>query len=84
MTRKRACFYIPSGAFVEGHGYVPSLVTENEPGHVPLMGNGPGSAPWYWGMTYEKACEIAEAENAKLGLDPRDVMAIVASSMAAQ
>lgn len=80
---QRRCFYVPRGAFEEGKGYVPSMVVENEPGHTPMRGDGPGSSPWYWGMTYEEACKAAEEANAKLGITPEDAIDIVSSSMAA-
>ncbi|WP_431921347.1 hypothetical protein [Nonomuraea jabiensis] len=79
----RKCFYIPPTAFVAGRGYVPSVVVEGEPGHTPLMGNGTCAEPWYWGMTYEAACEEAQRQNARLGISPSDAIEIVASSQAA-
>lgn len=81
MPESRTCFYIPNDAYVEGKGFIPSLVTENEPGHAPLVGNGEFAEPWYWGQTYKEATAIAAAENAKLGLTPDDVTAILLSSM---
>ena len=81
-TRPRWCFWIP----VEQHdanGWIPSVVTEDEYGHVPLTGNGTAAAPWYWGATYEQACQVCASENARLGLSPADVTAIIASSMRA-
>jgi hypothetical protein len=80
-TIPRRCFYIPADAYVEGKGFVPSLVTENEPGHSPLTGNGEFAAPWYWGNTYEEAKALADSENAKKGLTADDVATIIASSM---
>jgi hypothetical protein len=79
----RKCFYIPPTGFVEGHGYVPSVVVEGEPGHTPLMGNGTCAAPYYWGMTFEAACEEAQRQNARLGISPSDAIEIVLSSQAA-
>jgi hypothetical protein len=81
---KRTCFYIPTDAYVDGKGFIPSVVTEGEPGHAPLAGNGDLAQPWYWGMTYDEAKAHAEAENAKLGLTPDDISDIVLSSMTAQ
>lgn len=81
MARK--CFYIPVDQHVPGKGYVPSLVTENEAGHAPLTGQGELSEPWFWGDDYEKACEIARQENARLGLTEDDVQEIIESSVAA-
>jgi hypothetical protein len=82
-TEPRKCFFIPSDAYVEGKGFIPSIVTENEPGHAPLVGNGDFAQPYYWGDTYDEAKAIAEAENTKLGLTPSDVSSIVISSMRA-
>lgn len=80
MTKPRQCFYIPIEQFDE-HGYIPSLVTEGEPGHAPLTGNGRHATPWYWGRTYEEAVAVCERENANLGLSPEDALEIVTSSM---
>lgn len=81
MTTARQCFFIPVDAHVPGKGYVPSIVTEGEPGHAPLVGNGEHAEPWYWGQTYHEASQIAAVENHKLGLSHEDVAAIVLSSM---
>lgn len=82
-TKPRTCFYIPPDAYVDGKGFIPSVVTENQPGHAPLAGNGAFAQPYYWGATYDEAKAHAEAENAKLGLTPDDVSDIVLSSMRA-
>lgn len=83
MTKpKRTCFYIPVGQFDE-KGYIPSVVTEGEAGHSPLMGNGPFAEPWYWGKTYQEALSIAARANADKGLTEADVAEIMSSSMAA-
>jgi hypothetical protein len=82
-TTPRQCFYIPVGQFDE-NGYIPSLVTEDEPGHAPLKGSGACAAPWYWGKTYEAAKAFAEKMNAeKFSLSPEEVAGIVVSSMRA-
>lgn len=83
MSEPRKCFYIPADAYVDGKGYVPSVVTEGEPGHAPLVGSGSHAEPWYWGHTYEEANTIAAKENERLGLTPDDVLNIVLSSMTA-
>lgn len=80
---KRTCFFIPLDSYVEGKGFIPSVVTENEPGHAPLVGSGEFAEPWYWGHTYDEARTVADAENAKLGLTPDDVTIIILSSMGA-
>jgi hypothetical protein len=77
----RKCFYIPADAHVDGKGFVPSMVTENEPGHAPLVGNGEFAEPWYWGLTLDKANAIAARENERLGLTADDVTEIIVSSM---
>ena len=80
----RQCFYIPDGQRDE-HGYIPSLVTENEPGHSPMTGKGEGSTPWYWGKTYRRAQEVCERVNLdRYGIGPATAWRIVTSSMAAQ
>tara|TARA_R100000808_G_C2124381_1_gene134893 strand:+ start:824 stop:1063 length:240 start_codon:yes stop_codon:yes gene_type:complete len=74
--------FITYGQDVEATGgYVPSLVTENEPGHQMMMGNGECAAPWIWGQTHEEAQAIADAYNAKNGISKSDADAIVTSSM---
>lgn len=80
-TTPRTCFYIPPDAFVEGKGFIPSIVTENEPGHAPLVGSGDLAQPWYWGLTYEEANAFAAGENERRGLTADDVTEIIASSM---
>lgn len=79
---KRQCFFIPVDQFDE-NGYIPSMITEDEPGHAPLTGNGPASSPWYWGKTYVEAKAVAQAENERLGLDVKAVAEIIMSSMRA-
>lgn len=79
----RQCVYVLDSQYVEGRGYVPSMVTEGEAGHSPLTGKGELSEPWYWGHDLAKAKQIAAEFNAKLGLTSADVEAIVMSSMVA-
>lgn len=79
----RQCYVILDSQCDE-HGYIPSLVTENEPGHSPLTGNGDGSAPWYWGQTYERASQVCARVNLdRFGINERTAAKIVASSMRA-
>jgi hypothetical protein len=82
-SKKRTCVYVPETALTK-HGYVPSIVTEGEPGHSPLAGSGEGAAPWYWGHDLDKARAIAMEMNEQMGLTERDVLEIVLSSMNAQ
>jgi hypothetical protein len=78
----RTCFYIPPDQHDE-NGWIPSVVTEGEPGHAPLKGNGPCAQPWYWGKTLAEAEATADRENARLGLTRDEVLDIVLSSLRA-
>jgi len=82
MNEPRKCFYQPVEQF-DAHGYIPSMVTENEGGHTPLAGNGDHASPWYFGKTYDEARARCAEENAKLGISEADALAIVMSSMRA-
>ena len=75
----RTAFFVPIGQCDE-HGFIPSVVTENEPGHTPMTGGREGT-PWYWGKTYEEAQAVAAKANADKGLSHLDVTEIIASSM---
>jgi hypothetical protein len=78
----RECFFIPVDAQTEG-GFIPSLVTEDRPGHSPMKGNSPFASPWIWGPTYEQALRQADEANARLGISKDEARNIVISSMAA-
>lgn len=79
----RQCYAIMESQRDE-HGYIPSLVTEDESGHSPLRGRGPGSSPWYWGKTYQRAQEICDRQNlTHFGINRRTALKIIASSMKA-
>jgi hypothetical protein len=82
---RRYCFFIPASQFDE-HGYIPSVVTEGEPGHTPLRGTGEAARPrpWSWGQTLAEAEQAAAEANARLGLSPEEVAEIILSSVAAQ
>jgi hypothetical protein len=82
LTGKRYCIYVPYDTQVPG-GFIPSVVIADEPGHIPLSGQGVGAAPWVWGPTHEDAEAAAKAYNERLGLSDLDVTLIIASSMAA-
>lgn len=80
-SKPRQCFYIPPDQHDE-NGYIPSLVTEGQPGHVPLKGNGPFARPWYWGHTLAEAQATANRENrGTFGLSPDEALEIVLSSV---
>jgi hypothetical protein len=81
-TRKRIAFYVDETMKTE-QGYIPSVVTEGEPGHSPLVGNGEFASPWYWGKDIETAKRLAADANAKLGLGPQEVLEIILSSTSA-
>lgn len=76
---RRYCYYIPIDSYVEGKGYRPSVVFENESGHFP---NGGGEVePWYWNCTYKEAQQIARERNERLGIDAETEFEIICSSM---
>lgn len=77
---KRQCFFIPEGQRDE-YGYIPSLVTENEPGHSPMTGD-ESQTPWYWGKTRERAERVCDRINKqRFGITPKTATRIVVSSM---
>ena len=76
------CFWVDETMHTP-NGFVPALVVEGESGYWPMMGNGKGSSPWYWGDTIEKAREVCAKANADRGIDPKRADEIVLSSMAA-
>ena len=79
---KRRCYVILEGQR-NSHGYIPSVVTEGETGHHPMMGNGAFSQPWYWGTDFETAQRLCADANRSLGLSEFDVEQIVTSSIRA-
>jgi hypothetical protein len=81
----RICIYVDATMVdPDSRGFIPAVVTENEPGYAPLTGQGDFAQPWVWGPTIEDALRQAAAYNIRLGLKPRDVIDIVMSSMAAR
>lgn len=83
LVEPRQCFYILDALKTEG-GYVPALVTENEPGYAPMSGDPDKlQTPWVWGPTKGMPSGQAADRNAQMGLSPDDVARIVASSMGA-
>jgi hypothetical protein len=85
-NRRRFVYVVPSGGYIEGHGYRPSVVFEHESGHFPVgdwpYDGKPGTtAPWFWGHDLDKANEMADEMNGRLGIGPREAAEIVASSM---
>ena len=82
QNEPRQCFVILAGQYEEGRGYIPSLVTENEPGHSPMTGRGKFAEPWYWGDTMERAKEVCAAANLRrYGITKKTAARIVCSSM---
>ena len=80
----RECFAIIESSKDE-HGYIPVLVTENDPGYAPMTGRGECSAPWYWGKTIERAQEVCDRQNKqRYGISRQTAARIIASSMNAQ
>ena len=66
------------------HGYIPSLVTEGQPGHAPLTGQGEFATPWYWGDSFEEAEAVCAAMNTRRGIDAKAANEIKLSSMFAK
>ena len=79
-SEPRTCYYILHTQF-DSEGFIPSLVTENEEGHRPLIGNGTGAAPYHWGKTLEEAERMCAHKNLMNGITEKDMVEIVASSM---
>jgi len=81
MTDARVCFAILETQ-QDDHGYIPSLVTENEAGHAPMTGRGDDAVPWYWGKTRERAQQVCDRVNLdRYGISPKTACRIIASSM---
>lgn len=77
---RRWCYHILPDQFDE-NGFIPSMVTENQPGHQPFMG-GEGGRPYYWGKSYMEANQVCNDANLNsLGITKEDRMQIVTSSM---
>lgn len=76
------CYFVGVDCYVEGKGWRPSIVFENEPGHYP---NGGGDVePWYWGRyrsDYQLAQDTCREKNKHMGVDEDEALHIVASSM---
>ena len=86
MAEKRQCYYISGTQPTEasdGEGFIPSLVTKDEPGHQLMSGNSDElQAPWVWGPSLEEAHTTADIMNEMMGITKKDAAKIVASSMA--
>lgn len=77
---KRQCMYVDETMATEG-GFIPALVTEDEPGYAPMSGNGDFASPWVWGPTIQDAKRQCDDYNEKLGITRSDAAEIVLSSM---
>ena len=83
MTDARVCFAILETQ-QDDHGYIPSLVTENEAGHAPMTGRGDNAVPWYWGKTRERAQQVCDRVNKqRYNISPKTAQRIITSSMRA-
>ena len=80
---KRFCYYVnPVQDPADHGGYVPSMVTEGEPGHCPLTGDPKKlQSAWVWGKTLEEAEAVCDSQNEKLGITKVEAFKIVGSSM---
>ena len=79
MTEPRTCYWVPVGQR-DRHGYMPSVVTEGKPGHVPCTGRQDGGPPSYWGQTYEEAAARCAKENKAIGVSAEAAREIIRSS----
>lgn len=79
----RQCFWISGRERTEGGGYIPSVVTENAAGYLPLAGDGTEFArPYDWGKSMIEAQSLCDKQNmVTYGLSPEEAKAIVLSSM---
>lgn len=82
-AQPRRCFYVCEAWRTEGGGYIPALVTEDEPGYQPLTGAGDGARPWVWGQDLETAKAVCAQANTDMGVTPEQALHIVASSFRA-
>lgn len=80
FTEPRWCYWILSTEFDPGKGYVPVVITEGERGYKALRGRGEYAEPWYWGVDYGTAIDVALRANKELGLTLTDTVTIVQSS----
>lgn len=83
MSAARKVYWIdPTQDPAEHGGFVPSVVTEGDPDHVPMLGTGAAARPWIWGTDLETAKQAADKANADLGIAADEARTIVARSMA--
>lgn len=82
----RQCFFIDETMNPDGKGFIPALVTENEPGYA-RMGDPDSDGvtaplPWRWGSTIEEAKAVVERTNRQdFGIEPDEARKIVVSSL---
>lgn len=80
--------YVPIDGHVAGHGYRVSIVVEGESGHRPT-GNWPYTGkvgetmPWFWGDDFEKAVELANEHNERMGISKEVAWKIIYASIQA-
>lgn len=63
-------------------GWIPAVVTEGQPGHALMSGDGDFSAPWHWG-TRERAETLAAQANIRMEFSEKDVFDVIASAQGA-
>lgn len=82
---KRQCYVMLLEEHDEGKGYVPSLVTEDEPGYRPMRGDpSKHQTPWYWGKVFSEAQKVCAKVNQETwGVTEDEAAEIVRSSMRA-
>lgn len=80
LIHGKYCFVISESSKDE-HGYIPCIAVEGDQYLYPMLGNGPFAQPWYWGLTYSGASEIARKQNARMGLTLEDEVRICLEGM---
>ena len=81
LEGKRFAYTIVVESTDKDGNYIPCVAIEGERGYRPLSGRGRCSAPWTWGKDYNKANEIADDLNKKMGLSKMEALKIVGSTM---
>lgn len=81
LSGKRFAYTIIISSTDEEGNFIPCIAIEDESGYYPMKGRGAHSTPWTWGKDYNKANEIADKMNEKMGISKREAFKIIASSM---
>lgn len=79
--KRRQCF-VTTDKFIKGRGFVIGIVTEGIAGYAPTGAN--GTRPYIWSDDKKESENMCVGQNRKVyGLCPKEVLAIISSSMKA-